>query len=192
MINILMLVMMFVLFGTIITQAIYFKINWVDSRGEISISKKIFVLGKLSLISSWIICLIHLILADIKLIETGLRIIEIPNFLEGISVIILFIGLLFMVPSFYYLGEDNKAGLPRKETTLKTKGIYLISRNPMYIGFFLASISSSIFTFNPITWIFTIIAIYIHHKIVKSEEIFLSKRFGMDYEDYCKRVRRYI
>ncbi|MHA1291940.1 MAG: methyltransferase family protein [Promethearchaeota archaeon] len=67
-----------------------------------------------------------------------------------------------------------------------------MSRNPMYVAFFLSYFGTIFYTLNIFIIILSIIGITIHHKIVINEEKFLEKRFGDDYFHYKKRVRRYL
>ena len=61
-------------------------------------------------------------------------------------------------------------GISKEETVLKKNGIYKISRNPTYVGFYLILVTSCIYSPNPLTVIFSLMGILIHHKIVISEE----------------------
>ena len=83
-------------------------------------------------------------------------------------------------------------GLPSESTVLKTNGIYKFSRNPMYVGFGLFTLASMIYTLNVLIIIAGIFSLIVYHLIIKSEEKFLLIRFGNDYENYGKNVRRYL
>lgn len=83
-------------------------------------------------------------------------------------------------------------GIPLKETKLKTEGIYKISRNPMYIGLHLITLSSIVYTMNIYLFIIGLYSVYVYHLIILSEEKFLSSRFGGDYSNYKQKVRRYF
>jgi len=116
----------------------------------------------------------------------------IPNIVELIAIIILSFGFVIVFISFIYLGESNSFGLSTGNPSLKIKGIYKFSRNPMYFGFYLLVISSILFTLNPVILLLGIYSILIHHKIILSEEKFLQQLFGKEYNNYCKKVRRYF
>jgi len=102
------------------------------------------------------------------------------------------VGLFFVVISFINLGRSNRHGLPSGNTILKTHGLYKISRNPMYLGFNLLTISAMIYMLNLIIVLLGVYSIVIYHLIIIGEEGFLVKRFGTDYSNYKKTVRRYI
>ena len=101
-------------------------------------------------------------------------------------------GLIFIIISLINLGKSVRLGLPSDQTTFKSHGIYKISRNPMYVGLHLVTLSSMIFSLN---WIIILMGIYsfvVYHYIIKGEENFLKKRFCKTYLDYQNRVRRYL
>jgi protein-S-isoprenylcysteine O-methyltransferase Ste14 len=101
-------------------------------------------------------------------------------------------GLIFIIVSLLNLGKSVRVGLPSDQTTFKSHGIYKISRNPMYVGLHLVTLSSMIFSLN---WIIIIMGIYsfvIYHFIIKGEEKFLKNRFGESYLEYQRKVRRYF
>jgi protein-S-isoprenylcysteine O-methyltransferase Ste14 len=102
------------------------------------------------------------------------------------------VGLFFLVISFINLGRSNRHGLPSENTILKTHGLYKISRNPMYLGFNLLTISAMIYTLNLVIILLGVYSIVIYHLIIIGEEGFLDNRFGIDYSRYKKTVRRYI
>jgi protein-S-isoprenylcysteine O-methyltransferase Ste14 len=109
-----------------------------------------------------------------------------------IARIFLAAGLIFIFVSLLNLGKSVRVGLPSEQTTFKTHGIYKISRNPMYVGLHLVTLSSMIFSLN---WIVIVLGFYsfiIYHFIIKGEEEFLKTRFGQVYLDYQNRVRRYL
>ena len=102
------------------------------------------------------------------------------------------IGMIFIIISLFNLGKSVRLGLPSEQTTFKSHGIYKISRNPMYVGLHLVTLSSMIFSLN---WIVIAMGVYsfvIYHFIIKGEENFLKNRFGEAYLTYQRKVRRYL
>jgi len=104
----------------------------------------------------------------------------------------LIIGLFFSIASLFKLGRSTRFGIPTTKTNLKTNGIYSFSRNPIYFGFNLITISSVIYIPNPLILTLGIYSMIIYHLIIIGEEKFLEKAFGEDYLNYKKKVRRYI
>lgn len=111
---------------------------------------------------------------------------------EIITIVLVVLSFIIFFFSFFSLGNSLRIGLPNEQTKLKINGIYKFSRNPIYVAFYLLAIASVIYVFNPIIIIFAIIGMYIHHKIVIAEEVFLQQKFKEEYTDYVKKVRRYI
>ena len=108
------------------------------------------------------------------------------------AIILAIIGFISLVLSSIFLGKNVRMGLPMKETKLKTVGIYKISRNPMYIGLHLITLSSILYTFNLYVIAPGLYSFYVYHLIILSEEKFLSGCFGDKYSNYKQKVRRYI
>ena len=73
-----------------------------------------------------------------------------------------------------------------------TKGVYRISRNPMYLGMFLIFISIGIAC---ASWVFLLLAvtlmILIHISVV-SEEHWCLEKYGDAYREYMNRIPRWI
>ncbi|QLF70555.1 isoprenylcysteine carboxylmethyltransferase family protein [Peteryoungia desertarenae] len=76
---------------------------------------------------------------------------------------------------------------------LVTTGPYAISRNPIYLGYLLLTVAVGLIT--GISWF--LIAAAIGFAIttgfaIPCEEKHLLARFGIEFENYCKRARRWI
>ena len=74
-----------------------------------------------------------------------------------------------------------------------SKGIFRYSRNPMYLSFFILSISISLVS---ISWIYFLIAliwmVFIYFVGIPVEESECTKKYGIDYIDYVERTPRWI
>ncbi|MCD4717520.1 MAG: hypothetical protein K8R45_12380 [Desulfobacterales bacterium] len=80
-----------------------------------------------------------------------------------------------------------------KNKTLALKGLYLLTRNPMYIGRFFLILGGLILIGN--IWVITgFIIIFYFYAVnrVKREERRLGLLFGEQYEDYCREVNRFM
>jgi protein-S-isoprenylcysteine O-methyltransferase Ste14 len=124
---------------------------------------------------------------NVKLIENCS-----PTLIKIVSLFLLLLSALIFIISLFRLGKSTRFGLPVEETRLKSKGIYSMSRNPMYVSFGILTLAAIIYFLN--IWIiipgmFTII---VYHLIILGEEKFLRERFGEEYLEYCQRVRRYF
>jgi protein-S-isoprenylcysteine O-methyltransferase Ste14 len=153
--------------------------------GKPTINPILFYTGKVSGYFVLIILLLLLI---------GIDVIDITTFFYNryIALILLITGVIITILSLFNLGNSVSLGIPSEKTSLKTYGLYEYSRNPMYLGFNLITISSMIYTLNIAVVLLGIYSIVVYHIIIKGEESFLKNRFGEEYQIYISKVRRYI
>jgi protein-S-isoprenylcysteine O-methyltransferase Ste14 len=82
---------------------------------------------------------------------------------------------------------------PDSTAAIVQTGIYRLSRNPMYLGFVLVLMSSCAALGNPPTMLTVpMFVLYIARFQITPEERFLCAKFGIDYERYQQRTRRWI
>lgn len=153
--------------------------------GKPAINPLLFYSGKIAGYIVWMILILSLMNKNI-LPET------VPWNLDIIGYMLLAPGLLLSALSLFTLGKSTRFGLPTKKTVLKTGGLYKLSRNPMYLGFNLITISSVLILLNPVILVLGVFSMAVYHLIIKAEERFLEKAFGSDYLEYRKKVRRYV
>jgi len=72
------------------------------------------------------------------------------------------------------------------------KGVYRISRNPMYIGDFLTTISVAIACLSWIFLLVTIFSVIANYIAIISEERECLVKYGEDYREYMDRIPRWI
>lgn len=74
-----------------------------------------------------------------------------------------------------------------------TSGVYGLSRNPIYVAFLLIVLSFVLFT-NSLWFIGSAILTFLllQFGVVNREEEYLHEKFGTEYDEYCRRVRRWI
>ncbi len=76
---------------------------------------------------------------------------------------------------------------------LVATGVFARSRNPIYLAFILILIGIGIATAN--AWMIIMaacLAVYLTARVIRREERYLQSRFGPQYADYRKRVRRWF
>ncbi len=152
--------------------------------GKSPVPLPVLILGKLC----FLVCLFFIALQYIDKSTSWItiRCIEIP------SIIMIAAGSTISLISLLHLGESLRVGLPTGITKLKTAGIYRLSRNPIYTGLFLVCVGSVLYCRHPLNVLAAAAAILIHHIIILREESFLESRFGHEWTDYKKKVRRYL
>ena len=82
---------------------------------------------------------------------------------------------------------------PEKASALVTSGIYRHTRNPMYVGLTLVLLGVAAWLW----WLPAILApaafvAYITRFQIRPEERALADKFGAQYEQYCRTVRRWL
>jgi protein-S-isoprenylcysteine O-methyltransferase Ste14 len=81
----------------------------------------------------------------------------------------------------------------RPTTTIIESGPYRFTRNPIYLGMFLALIGLAI-AFDDLWLLMMLVpfALIIRYGVVAREEAYLERKFGNVYRGYCSRVRRWL
>ena len=103
------------------------------------------------------------------------------------------IGVAFFIVAMLTMAGSWRAGIPDSDkTAFVHMGIYRISRNPAFVGFDLMYIGLLMAFPNIIHLLFAVFPVVMLHLQIRQEEDFLRKTFGTEYEEYCKKVRRYI
>lgn len=103
------------------------------------------------------------------------------------------LGDLIFLASVICMRDSWRAGIPCKDKTeLVTGGIYKFSRDPVFLGFDFMYIGVLLMYFNPLTLLFSLFAIVMLHLQILQEEKYLTATFGKEYEEYRKRVFRYL
>ncbi len=134
------------------------------------------------------------------LLETRVTRIKLVNgegavkILEGAGVALLIAGLVVLFWGMLTFARAKTAILPmRPASALVNHGPYRFTRNPMYTGMGLAYIGGAI----GMNWgwaliLFPFVLALLYRFVISREEAYLSAAFGTDYDDYRRRVRRWI
>jgi protein-S-isoprenylcysteine O-methyltransferase Ste14 len=76
---------------------------------------------------------------------------------------------------------------------LVTEGLFRISRNPMYLGFNLTLLGAALLLGSASPFAVVLVFLLISDRwYIAHEERIMANTFGKDYQDYCKRVRRWL
>ncbi len=120
------------------------------------------------------------------------HIIMFPYTLTGI--LLFFIGWIPNIWEGVYFRKINTS-IPSREMPKKlaTTGFFRISRNPVYLGMVVSLFGEAIFLGSLVTFIIPILFfILINIMNIPIEERNLEKRFGKEYLNYSKRVRKWV
>lgn len=78
------------------------------------------------------------------------------------------------------------------ENGINLKGFYRISRNPMYVAYFICFLGCAVLTQSFILFVILLVFQISAHWIILSEERWCIKKFGNEYINYMNQVRRYL
>ena len=100
--------------------------------------------------------------------------------------------LLWCVRDFYVFGKGTLAPWSPPQY-LVTAGLYRHSRNPMYVSVLLIVLGWAVsFDVRGLYWYTILVAIAFHLRVVLGEEPWLARTHGATWDDYTKRVRRWL
>lgn len=95
------------------------------------------------------------------------------------------LGLAFYAISSVYYAKPDINGM-------NVKGVFKVSRNPMYVAFFIIFLGCAVLTESWILLGLSIVFQVSSHWIILSEERWCLSQFGEAYAEYMGRVRRYV
>lgn len=108
----------------------------------------------------------------------------------------LILALWLAVASLWQFYQDKANVDPRnldKTQRLVCRGVYRISRNPMYLSLALCLSVWAMWLGHCLAWSGVILFIYWMTRYqIRREEAFLLMKFGEDYRTYQRKVRRWI
>jgi protein-S-isoprenylcysteine O-methyltransferase Ste14 len=101
-------------------------------------------------------------------------------------------GLLWCVRDFYVFGKGTLAPWSPPER-LVTAGLYRYSRNPMYVAVLLILLGWAVAFGARGLYLYTLfVGIGFHVRVVLGEEPWLRRTHGAAWDDYVRRVRRWL
>jgi protein-S-isoprenylcysteine O-methyltransferase Ste14 len=121
--------------------------------------------------------LIFVYLCSLK-VTTNLHQLFVGSAIYGLGVLL----CLVSVSNFAELAENG----------INLKGLYRVSRNPMYVAYFIYFLGCVLLTQSLILLAILLIFQISAHWIILSEERWCIKKFGKEYINYMNKVWRYI
>lgn len=115
--------------------------------------------------------------------------------LKVLGLFFILVGIMLFIYCsglFFLLGKGTPAPIepPKK---LVVSGLYKYTRNPIYIGYFMILLGEFLFFGQFLLLIYFFLAIIgINIYVILHEEPILKKRFGKNYEDYLKKIPRWL
>jgi protein-S-isoprenylcysteine O-methyltransferase Ste14 len=110
----------------------------------------------------------------------------------GLALLLLFVA--WNGWSLWLFGRHRTGLLPGQATnSMIEDGTYRLSRNPLYVGLLALYVALGLLI--PSFWalvLFPVAVLLVHWGAIRPEERFLHERFGGAYDDYTRRVRRWL
>lgn len=101
-------------------------------------------------------------------------------------------GIRLSTIGFEYIDRGGKQGRVYA-SRLVSKGVYGISRNPMYVGNMLIATGIVMASGSTLAALTVLpFFLFVYQAIVVAEEEFLREKFGREYEKYCAQVPRFF
>jgi protein-S-isoprenylcysteine O-methyltransferase Ste14 len=163
---------------------VFLKRN-IEQDGKAPINRTLFYVSKYSILVVW----------GAMVLQSwgiGISLVEVPRTHQLFALLVWACGFAFMYAGRFAMRDSFRLGTPKEDTSLRTDGLFGISRNPMYVGVYLTIAASSLYTVNPLVILTGVFVIAVHHRIVRAEEKHLRNVFGRKYSEYCSQVRQYI
>ena len=117
-----------------------------------------------------------------------------PDWLSAVGAIIAIAGGALSLAGQWALkrrGADVNPSQP--VMVLVTDGVFGWTRNPVYLGLWIALIGISlVFAFDWLLVLTPLAWLLVNYAVVRSEERYLEQRFDKEYRDYMRRVPRYF
>ena len=113
--------------------------------------------------------------------------------LKYLGLAVFALAVLFMFGPFFHLsrhGEVEEGKSFVYTTTVVDRGLYAIVRHPQYLGYCLLALGFALVTQHPITLGLALVGITFFYVQMLSEERFLLRQLGAEYEAYMQRVPR--
>jgi protein-S-isoprenylcysteine O-methyltransferase Ste14 len=111
-----------------------------------------------------------------------------------LGALLVFVGIALNVGGFITQKRAGTDPIPfNPSTRIVVQGLYRFTRNPMYIGFALWTLGLAILVDSAWMLLAVPIGLILTDRIVITrEERYLERKFGEEYLDYKRRVRRWI
>jgi protein-S-isoprenylcysteine O-methyltransferase Ste14 len=147
---------------------------------------------RLTLLAIIIVVLIYAFAEGIYTYLTPIQWLDSP-LLRTIGLALLVISAVWVITAQFYMGASWRIGIDGEHTTpLVTRGVFSLSRNPIFLGMRLMLGGLFLVLPNATTLAIWLLGDALIRIQVYLEEEHLLKVHGQDYEDYRQHVRRWV
>ncbi len=115
------------------------------------------------------------------------------NKTQFVGLVLIHISLIWIAIAQYQMSKSWRIGIDEKnKTNLITKGIFSISRNPIFLGMIVSVLGLFFILPNALSFFTAVATYFIIHIQIRLEEAFLLGQHGEQYLGYKKKTRRLI
>jgi protein-S-isoprenylcysteine O-methyltransferase Ste14 len=126
-------------------------------------------------------------------LERYLLPLKLPTELRWLGILLAGLGVLFFILAITTMRDSWRAGIDESQkTSMVTRGVYNISRNPAFVGFDLLYIGSALAMPGVVIAVMAAAGVLFMHLQILEEESFLPRIFGDEYVEYKKKTPRYL
>lgn len=116
----------------------------------------------------------------------------IPKYIESLSIALLLLSIIFLITAFLQLNKNlSPFPTPVKNSQLVTKGVFAISRHPIYTAIIGVTFSVSLILGSGYKLALAAVFILFFYFKTRYEEKKLMERFP-EYKDYNKKTGRFL
>ena len=102
------------------------------------------------------------------------------------------VGAVVIIVAAYFMNASHKDLFDTNEEGLATSGVFGRVRHPMYLGTHLVYLGLAVVTFSLVSIVVWVIAFAFYNTLADYEEMKLEDRFGDEFLQYKKNVRKWI
>ena len=111
----------------------------------------------------------------------------------GLCLLLLAVNLAIGGASLKDLGDSWRVGvIEQQRTELVVDGVYRFTRNPYFLAYLLMFAAYTVLLQNGLLLVLACIGFGMVHAMVTREERYLDQVHGEAYQQYCRRVPRYL
>ena len=126
-------------------------------------------------------------------LEKYLLPLKLPMAVRWVGIVLTGFGVLFFILAITTMRDSWRAGIDESQkTSMVTRGVYNISRNPAFVGFDLLYIGSALAMPGVVIAVMAVAGVLFMHLQILEEESFLPRIFGDEYVEYKKKTPRYL
>jgi protein-S-isoprenylcysteine O-methyltransferase Ste14 len=126
-------------------------------------------------------------------LESYLLPLKLPTALRWVGIVLAGFGVLFFILAITTMRDSWRAGIDESQkTSMVTRGVYNISRNPAFVGFDLLYIGSALAMPGVVISVMAAAGVLFMHLQILEEERYLPRIFGDEYLEYKEKTPRYL